>query len=632
MFFSKKAQSCPEISEHEEDNCFEEDINVVRKAIDEFLNSNINKAEAMLTERSGDSIYCAVGAGTFAFLRAIMTFEEDQIKGARHKLEEAAKMTEKYRKKDGFIKWMAGGSSLLECTPSERHAELLFAETVLLRAMLAFASMEGVMSFIKGTMQIKSAHGTYKKCWDAVVKARLANGMAKTLTSIDGANGGAPEEKGSDEEEDLAEEEKRAVEISTHRQVIPKGMNPHFLSGVQMGFGSFNLFISLLPPQILSLFKVFGFAGKRSVGLAELHDAARGNGMRGVICELILLCYYTTLAPLFDIHVNLAHADSLMLPSLKKYPNGALHRYFNGRLCYAKKDIEGAIKEYNLSIGAQNDIVQLHHSCWWELNWCHGLKGEWEEAANAAMCLARDNKWSKAVFTYLHAAHLLQLKKESLDLGEEEEAQRDEQILDLISKVPTLRIWIAGRTIPLEKFVIRKHRDFLAQGDLLLPADEMMYLWNCYSCTPAPLLEQALTRITASLDQFLAINKEALNGLSAPKDFPRLFDERAIGHLLKGAVLSQLGRHDEALACLQEVTSNERKVAKDHYVLPYAHYEIGRIHYHQHDYKTARVSIQKSSSYTNYSIDRGLSFRLHNMSSILAKLLKEPKDKTGTAS
>lgn len=44
----------------------------------------------------------------------------------------------------------------------EVHAELVFAESLLLRAMLSFVQDENLMSFIKGALKIKTCYQSYK--------------------------------------------------------------------------------------------------------------------------------------------------------------------------------------------------------------------------------------------------------------------------------------------------------------------------------------------------------------------------------------------------------------------------------------------------------------------------------------
>lgn len=53
--------------------------------------------------------------------------------------------------------------------------------------------------------------------------------------------------------------------------------------------------------------------------------------------------------------------------------------------------------------------------------------------------------------------------------------------LNIISDAPMYKQRIAGKSLPMEKFVIRRCKRYVAQGNrLLLPAIEMMYLWNMF--------------------------------------------------------------------------------------------------------------------------------------------------------
>ena len=60
-------------------------------------------------------------------------------------------------------------------------------------------------------------------------------------------------------------------------------------------------------------------------------------------------------------------------------------------------------------------------------------------------------------------------------LTEEERAEQ----LELMTAVPGLKQRIAGKSLPMEKYAIRKAERFLKQGGrLTLPGLELIYLWN----------------------------------------------------------------------------------------------------------------------------------------------------------
>jgi len=50
-----------------------------------------------------------------------------------------------------------------------------------------------------------------------------------------------------------------------------------------------------------------------------------------------------------------------------------------------------------------------------------------------------------------------------------------------MTKVPTFKQRIAGKSLPMEKFVIKKTERYFAQKHcLILPAFELMYVWNLF--------------------------------------------------------------------------------------------------------------------------------------------------------
>ena len=64
-----------------------------------------------------------------------------------------------------------------------------------------------------------------------------------------------------------------------------------------------------------------------------------------------------------------------------------------------------------------------------------------------------------------------------LDLPADEACQREVTLL--MNTLPDFKQRIAGKSLPAEKFVIRKSRRFVAPGGrLLLPGYELLYLWN----------------------------------------------------------------------------------------------------------------------------------------------------------
>ena len=96
----------------------------------------------------------------------------------------------------------------------------------------------------------------------------------------------------------------------------------------------------------------------------------------------------------------------------------------------------------------------------------------WDEASEFAGLLLRESRWSRTIYSYLRAASLLMVDPPADD-------SRQREVTLLMNTLPDFKQRIAGKSLPAEKFVIRKSRRFLAQGGrLLLPGYELLYLWN----------------------------------------------------------------------------------------------------------------------------------------------------------
>lgn len=110
-------------------------------------------------------MYHAVGHSVFAFLEAMLTFEHDHIVNAIKALKSSLIVCNKFRKKNTIgesLGKMVKKNNYDQYTEEEAHAELCYAECLLLRAMLTFMEDETLGSFIKAGIKIRSCFGSYK--------------------------------------------------------------------------------------------------------------------------------------------------------------------------------------------------------------------------------------------------------------------------------------------------------------------------------------------------------------------------------------------------------------------------------------------------------------------------------------
>jgi hypothetical protein len=88
-----------------------------------------------------------------------------------------------------------------------------------------------------------------------------------------------------------------------------------------------------------------------------------------------------------------------------------------------------------------------------------------------------------------------------------------------MKRVPDLMQRIAGKSIPLEKFVARRARKFVSQGNrLTLPGVELAYVLNCLGLSPRYILFER------HLDQVSHVIAE-LHGIKEPNSYGQGPDE-----------------------------------------------------------------------------------------------------------
>lgn len=102
-----------------------------------------------------------------------------------------------------------------------------------------------------------------------------------------------------------------------------------------------------------------------------------------------------------------------------------------------------------------------------------------------------------------------------------------------IRDAPKYKQRIAGKSLPMEKFAIKKtERFFTQQRQLTLPCIELMYLWNTF---------KILGKHFTLGDNILKLIDKALNDMDIKPNASKYdADNRALILLLKGACLRQM--------------------------------------------------------------------------------------------
>ncbi|XP_045902554.1 tetratricopeptide repeat protein 39B-like [Micropterus dolomieu] len=536
-----------------------------------FLNNRFADSLALLKPWKSQSIYHAVGYSSILVMQAGMTFDPKDMDAAMTSLKESLQTCQSFRKKTGIVETL---TSLLyrqpvdNLTEEEMHAELCYAEVLLQKAALTFLD-ESILGFIKGGMRIRNSYQIYKDC--------------QALVNI-------------------------TKDMEQHKSTYI-----HFRGGVNMGIGSFNLMLSLLPSRVLRLMEWLGFSGDREMGLSELREGAANNNLRSFLSTVTLLTFHLYITVILGTgEGNLTEAEALLKPYVEKFPNGALILFYTARIALLQGNFTFAQEKFLACIAAQEEWRQIHHLCYWELMWAYSFELKWRKAYRYADLLCKESKWSQAVYVFQKAAILTMLP-------EEEVTELGENVVELFRQVDGLRLRIAGKSIPTEKFAAKKAQRYQSSNPvkLVVPALEMMYVWNGFTIVgQRPELTENILTILEKAD-------EQLRDDPNPSEYH--IDDQCVVQLLKGLCLRHLGRLVQAELCFNHVISSENDIKHDNYLVPFTMLELGLLHRQKGDINTAITMIENVKvNYKGYSMESRLHFRIHaalnTMGSFSAKL------------
>lgn len=530
-----------------------------RKSINYFFNNQFDEARLTLKAYQDTSLYHSLGSSVFCFLEAMLTFRAKHIKAASAALKTCVNVCDQHRRKNSMVETigkMVKRPNYNSYTTMEIHAELCYAEALLLKSILTFVEDETLVTFLKAGLKIRSCFNSYKEC----------------------------------------------AEILKNRDWTDDPHKVHFESGVRMGIGAFNLMISLLPARIIKLLEFIGFGGNKAFGLNELEQGFMlKSGLRQILCVMMLLAYNLLVVyVLSHTDGDLELCEKILKEQLEQYPKGVWFLFFKGRLEFMKGNLAEADKWYIRSWQSQGKWPHFHHLCFWELMFVHALRLDWRTSNKYAESLVADSRWSRTIYQYQQAAILLMVE----DLTPDEKSKIEE----LMRTAPEFKQRLAGKSLPMEKFVIRKTERYFAQKKfLILPGVELVYMWNLFKTLKSKwsLAENIYKLVENTLQEFDETNKYSSNFDA---------DNRALLLLLKGALLHVMGTPLQAQQCLQQVIALEKQIQDDTHIVPYALVELAVIAKNQGENEQAVQLIESArKNYTGYSLESRLHFRMHSL-------------------
>jgi len=525
-------------------------ISEAKEAIDLFFNNNFEEARLVCERHCERSIYHALGRGTFHFLRAVMTFDQEHVENASIILSDSVAVIEQFRKKVGGLSSMVRRPDSSSYTELEVHAELVYAECLLLKALLSVCEDEALVSFVKAGLKIRQCYVSFKECWH----------------------------------------------ILHHRDWSRDYYKSHFEGGVRLGVGTFNLLMSLLPPRITKLLEFVGFTGSREVGLSELLRCYADTGcLRQVLASIILLGYHlficNHMGQVTDSDYHLV--DQILSAKLSKYPRGAFFLFFQARFNIVQAKCESSLTLYKHANACQSEWPQFHHVAYWEMIWASCYQCDWRQALVYTDSLLQESKWSPCLYSYLKAAFYLQLPSYSLSPAEQSELEA------LMAAVPVSRQKIAGKSLPMEKFAAKKAERYLEDPKyLVLPGLELVYLWNGFIILAKEFKLLEKVYVTVQEEEAKHLDREGV----------------CLVGLLKGMCLKHLGAPLAAEECFKSVLVAGGKLQADTHLVPFTTLELALLHLEsgeQERRQEAARLLEQAKTYKDYSLQSRLHFRIH---------------------
>lgn len=296
---------------------------------------------------------------------------------------------------------------------------------------------------------------------------------------------------------------------------------------LEFGIGAFNMVVSILPPKFVRVASFFGFPSSRSDGLALLRKAFERDGAVSPLAGCLLLTHHTMLQTSYLYGTTRFRDEAMDLAVLSKrlYPGSGWFLLLTGRLAKLMRDQPRATELFEQSMEAQAEWKPLRDMCLYELGAVHLSAYKFEDSLKAWRQLRDENDWSVTYYTFMCGVCQLQLGQRAAALKSFRRVQSEKGLE------------IQGKKLPVDLWSRRKVARYVRGETIDMPLIhlETLLLLAAFHMMPAELLHRGLDEVRAVL---------------AERRGEKETDIVAVGKLLEGALLAQLGRAEEAEASL----------------------------------------------------------------------------------
>ncbi|KAF9130120.1 hypothetical protein BGX30_013635 [Mortierella sp. GBA39] len=436
------------------------------------------------------SMYFELAKGIIQGLRALVTFDPFEIEAGMKAFEMAIKTADKQRKGSmlglgsvkavgSFVVGTIGAGSFKGMTRVQKHAELIYAESTILRSLLSVLYHLDVWMVVEECINLRHAF-------------TIIQGLKSFM--------------------DSAESDLRNGKSIDHYQI-----DEHLVSGVTLSYSLYNIIISFLPDILVKMLQFIGFPSDRDWGMALLSAcgdwdpmappetakehaerlaSSANDGIRRQFCDMVPIIFQVIVSSFIPMnHIDLNYAQMINDYNLERYPDSPFFLFFKGRHLQVTSRLDEAVATYKSVQVEEPRWHQLGHIFVFEELMIAMMQNDHDKACENSRQLLKESRWSKCCFRYLTAV----TGYERGDQGEKK------KIDNLMEKVEGGMQKVAGMNLFFENFCARKSKRYMKEGHLLLPSYDFMLLWNTYDMMPPKVLQKALENISTEVRRLQAL-------------------------------------------------------------------------------------------------------------------------------
>ncbi|CEP12855.1 hypothetical protein [Parasitella parasitica] len=549
----------------------------VRKGMKYLFDNKFLKAKALFQKKNNSDPLYALGLGAMTFIKAMMTYNEDDIQLAMDTLTisyniakiqiDHAAVKKPYKSTwSSYLSTMVSSNQtgLPNCPPVETiksddtsysnegpqflpngvlRANVVKAESCLLMGMLQM-TQESVVGYLKCGLNLRKAYGCYTIVWQ---------------------------------------------EYKRMGQEYTKYMDRDTVSAIQFGIGTVHLLVSSLPPKILKIFSSLGFKSDKQLGFALLKLCLEGRGIRSPLASLVLLTYFSILssfAPQLYAGELMEPAVECLINAQKSHPSSCFFLFYAARISRIARNLPLSTQSFTFAVdSSQGEWAHAAMSQMgnYEIGFNFALQLDWVSAEVYFEKLSQEKYyWSPAFCQYFIGACRGMLGK------------RTDSIL-AFAEVPQL-VKDQKKKSYIDIYVKEKVEFFQKSGyqdmDFCLPGLELLLVWNAFDQMQNNALEACLLIVQNTLELIYEREKLEYNirlhELVPATNPPDYYDQRAILLLIKASILNALKRHNDSIAHLNWIIDHKIQLKSETWIIPFTYWESGVTSWGLKNYEKSR--------------------------------------------